>query len=484
MTFDKTDANAKIQVKIEGAWYTFEHGIYAHGPSCVAYNISAYNQKYKYLSVYGGLLSSASKSDGALLYVQTSKDGKTWDYLGEDKYLGDEPGLVAYNQNAKYFVADVSNYSWIRLVANKNSGNAQDYVVWADAKLSTTLDEGEAVKSLAAYDAEIKAKVANGADLNDKDLELLVLQREFVSRVGQYALKRFTTQSTDEDADNEANQAVLEWLLNDLDSLREFMLGGTPFKGNYYNSLIVLSKLYKHYKKDLDDETLLGYKQKGNKWMPDRTFGELCRTMMFSVALTHDGAIGSYLSGQKEANKSIALRRYAIFKYMYQTERFVATRNSDGSWKSETMSWFESYRVEEMRWLMCNIIDDESIIWLNDYVQTRINKAPNNVGNLYTPHSYVKYTDPNYNNPVFYAEANKKYFNDLFAVDGRDAYINGEKVESNAGKKIGMWDTKYIVPAGEGQDDYEITVSYSKQGEIKLQKVWMNFSNKFKTGSV
>ncbi|MDE7248757.1 MAG: hypothetical protein K2N82_02510, partial [Lachnospiraceae bacterium] len=38
--------------------------------------------------------------------------------------------------------------------------------------------------------------------------------------------------------------------------------------------------------------------------------------------------------------------------------------------------------------------------------------------------------------------------------------------------------------AGEGEDPYEITISYSKQGEPKLQKVWMNFSNKFGTGSV
>ncbi|MDE7076936.1 MAG: hypothetical protein K2O62_06405, partial [Clostridia bacterium] len=239
----------------------------------------------------------------------------------------------------------------------------------------------------------------------------------------------------------------------------------------------------KSYKKDLDDKTLLGYNHTGNKWMPDRTFGELCRTMMFSVALTHDGAIGSYLQGSKPENKSYPLQRYAIFKYMYQTERFVATRNADGSWKSETMSWFESYRVEEMRWLMCNIIDDESILWLNDQVQTRINTNPNNVGKFYDPYTYVKYTNPNYNNPVFYADENHDYFNKQFAVDyrGDNAKENGD---DKIGTRIGMFDTKYVVPAGEGQEPYEITISYSKQGEPKLQKVWMNFSNKFGTGSV
>ena len=67
LSFNQTDAGKAIQVKIEGAWYTFANGIYAHGPSCVAYNISNVSQQYKYFSAYGGLLSTATKSDGALL---------------------------------------------------------------------------------------------------------------------------------------------------------------------------------------------------------------------------------------------------------------------------------------------------------------------------------------------------------------------------------------------------------------------------------
>ncbi|MDE7454533.1 MAG: NPCBM/NEW2 domain-containing protein, partial [Clostridia bacterium] len=447
-------------------------------PSYVAFDISAYSNEYKYFSAFGGLLSSATKSDGALMYVQTSADGSNWTTaaVSDTSVPTDSQGrqLVNYSQNFLYFTLDVTGVKWIRLVADKNKSDAQDYVIWADAKLSKTLDDGASVKPLAEYDRQIKEFGAN-ANLNNPDFELLVLQREFVSRVGQYALKRFIGESED-------NDTMLDWLLNDLDNLREFMLGGTPFKGNYYNSLNVLSKLYKNYKKDLADKTLLGYNHTGNKWMPNRTFGELCRTIMFSVALTHDGTIASYLQPEKKQNQSDPLRRYAIFKYMYQTERFVATRNTNGTWKSETMSWFETYRVEEMRWLMCNIIDDESILWLNDYVQTRINASPNNVGNLYTPHSYVKYITPNYNNPVFYATENHEYFNSHFAVD----YKGDNAGENWAGgnSRVGMFDTKYTVPAGEGQDPYVITISYSKQGEAKLQKVWMNFTNKFGTGSV
>ncbi|MDE6585751.1 MAG: NPCBM/NEW2 domain-containing protein [Clostridia bacterium] len=454
---DAIDANGtKMQVKIEGAWYTFDKGLFTHTASnkgfvSLYYNIENYN--YEYFTAYVGLNRSATKGDGVGFNVGTSMDGTNWEYMVTS------PQLIGPQAESQFICVELKGAKYLRLYASRGSNNAHDHAVWADAKLTNSLDDGSGIAAVEAYDAQIKAKGLN-VDLNDPEFELLLLKREFVSRVGQYALKKFRSESPD-------NVALLDdWLFKDLDSLREFMLGGAPFKGNYYNSLTVLSRLYKSYKNDLKDKTLLN-----NKFMPDRTFGELCRTMMFSVALTHDGPIGSYLQASRPENQSEPLRRYAIFKYMYQTERFIATP------KVETMTMFGSLRVEEMRYIMSNIIDDESIIWLNDYVQTRINATPGNAGNLHTPHPYVRYTDPNYNNPVFYAEENYDYFNTLFAVDGRE-------VEGNAGKKIGMWDTKYIVPAGEGEAPYEMTISRSKEGEPKLQKVWMNFNNKFKTGSV
>ena len=484
---DAVDANGtKMQLKVEGAWYTFDKGLYTHTNANKAYvalyyNIENYN--YRYFTAYVGLNRTATKGDGVGFNVGTSVDGTTWTWMVTS------PQLIGPQAEAEFISVDISGAKYLQLYAKRGGNNAHDHAAWADAKLTNSPGGDGAVMPLTSYDSQIKAKVASGADLNDKELELLVLQREFVSRVGQYALKRFTTQSGESDANNEGvsnedNKAVLKWLLNDLDSLREFMLGGTPFGGSYYNSLTQLSRLYKHYKGDLKDTRLLN-----NKWYPNRTYGELYRTMMFSIALTHDKTIGSYLQASRPENQSEALRRYAIYRYMYETERFVATRNSDGSWAYETMNLFGSLKVEEMRWIMSNIIDDESILWLNDYVQTRINANPKNAGNLHTPHSYVRYTDPNYNNPVFYANENYDYFNKLFAVD----YKNDNGVANNDNKfeegtvgegKVGLWDTSYTVPAGEGDEPYVITVSRSAEGEAKLQKVWMNFNNKFKTGSV
>ena len=52
-----------------------------------------------------------------------------------------------------------------------------------------------------------------------KRYELVLLQRELVSNAGQYALKRFCSES-------EENQATLSWLMNDLDTLKLYILGG------------------------------------------------------------------------------------------------------------------------------------------------------------------------------------------------------------------------------------------------------------------
>lgn len=451
---DTTINSTKITVKIEGAWYAFDKGMFTHATANVYYNVE--NCGYRYFTAYVSLDKTMTKnSNGVKFFVYTSDDKENWTLR-----TAAEPTLMTIGHEAEFLSVDIGGARYLRLHVDPNGFDRGDYAVWADAKLTNSPSGDDTVQSLDYYDNQIKAMGSGNVD-TDENLELLVLQREFVRKVGQYALKRFTSES-------DANKEVLDWLLNDVDNLREFVLGGDPVLGNYYNSLTVLSDLYRNYKTDLNDTRLLN-----NQWKPDRTYGEMYRTMMFSVALTHDSTVGSWLQKNRAENQSDPLRRYAIYKYMYDTERFIATRNEDGTPAFETQSMFGSLTVEEMRWIMYNIIDDESIIWLNDYVQTKINAMPGSVGGLHTPHGYIAYTDPNYNNPVFYAEENRDYFNELFAVDARDG----------SGQKIGMWDTSYTIPGGVDHETYTLTISRGTDTD-KIQKVWMNFRNKFGTGSV
>ena len=452
---DKTTIDTKITVKIENAWRSFDKGLFTHAEANVYYDLK--NLDYKYMTAYVGLDKICTKNtNGVKFFVYTSDD----DVLDENTdwilKSAAEPTLMTLGHEAEFLSVNIDGAKYLRLHVDPNGSGSGDYAVWADAKLTNSSSGNEL---LDCYDEKIKAKTEN-VD-GSAALERLVLQRQFVSKVGQDVFNKFAKESED-------NKKLLDWLFNDLDALREFMIGGAPGYGNYYNSLKVLSDLYRNYKDDLNNAALLH-----NKWKPERTYGDMYRTMMFSIALTHDVSVGSWMQKNREENQSDPLRRYAIYRYLHNTGRFIATRNEDGTPLYETQSLFESLNVEEMRWIMYDIIDDESIIWLNDYVQTKINAAPASAGGLHTPHPYIAYTTPNYGNPVYYSEDNKDYFNDLFAVDDRE----------HSGRKIGMWDTSYTIPGGVDHKTYTLKITRGTESD-KLQKVWMNFRNKFGTGSV
>lgn len=456
---DKTTIDTKITVKIGNTWRSFDKGLFTHAEANVYYNIE--NCGYKYMTAYIGMDKICGKNtNGTKFFVYTSNDDTLNENTTWTLKSAPEPTLMTLGHEAEFLSVDISGAKYLRLYVDPNGTTANsaagDYAVWADAKLTNSSSGNEL---LDCYDEKIKTKVGN-VDADAK-LERLVLQRQFVSNVGQDVFNKFVKESED-------NKKLLNWLLNDLDALQEFIIGGAPGYGNYYNSLKVLSDLYRNYKEDLNNNQLLN-----NKWKPERTYGDMYRTMMFSIALTHDVSVGSWMQKSRVENQSDPLRRYAIYRYMHKTGRFIATWNEDGTPKYETQSLFESLNVEEMRWIMYNIIDDESIIWLNDYVQTKINATPNSVGGLHTPHPYIAYTTPNYSNPVYYSEENKEYFNEWFAVDDRE----------HPGQKIGMWDTNYTIPGGVDHPTYTLKITRGTESD-KVQKVWMNFRNKFGTGSV
>lgn len=457
---DRTVNDTKISVKIEDAWYEFDKGLFTHAAANVYYNVQ--NCGYRYFTAYVGLDKTITKkSDGVKFFVYTTTDDTITNTTDWILKTASDPAVKGIGEEADFLSVDISGAKYLRLHVDPNVSSGADYAVWADAKLSNSAaDEGdETVHSLAYYDNLIKQK--NWNNLNgDPELELLVLQRELVRRAGQYALKKFKN-------DSEANREVLNWLVSDVDVLREFMLGGAPGYGNYYNSLTVLSDLYRNYKTDLNNTQLLE-----NKWKPNRTYGEMYRTMMFSIALTHDITVGSWLQSNRVENQSDPVRRYAIYRYLYTTGRFIA-KDREGNTVYETQDLFGSLTVEEMRWIMFNIIDDESIIWLNDYVQRRIYEDPTNPGKYHAPHVYIAYTNPNYGNPVFYSEEYKDYFNDLFAVCDRQ----------NPDTKIGLWDVSYTIPGGVDNSTYTLKVTRGTEDD-KIQKVWMNFRNQFNTGCV
>lgn len=443
---DKDMNGNLITLKVENNLFAFEKGVFAHAKSTLVYDLTSYNDVYKYFVAFIGLNNTAaSSSNGVIYHFYTSNDKQNWQEIGES--ILKRPG-----ENATFVEIPLNNAKYLKIYIDDNHGNGNDHSVFADAKFVKELENNFVLDSVEDFDNEIKTKYPNQTDIT-KDLEFTLLKRELIKNVGQYTINSFYNTSKE-------NEATINWLMNNQDVLKDYILGGNPEGGSYYNSLTQLARLYNEYASDFNNTELLN-----NKWDPNLTYGDLYKKMAIALSLTHSQNVGLWMQSGRVENKSDALRRYAIFKYLHKEGRLRASASLDFT------PWFETLKVEEMRFIMNNAIDDEEIIWLNAYVKTKIMEEPNKA--WLTPHPHMAYVWPNYSNPVYYDTENTNYFNELFAV--KDTTISEEK--------IGLFDLEYTIPGGKNIPTYKIKISKGTS-EDKIYKLWMNFRNKFGTGAV
>ncbi len=409
-----------ITLKVENNWFTFKKGIFAHAKSTIVYDISEYNE-YNYFVAFIGINKTSNKGNGVTYHFYTSDDRKLWSEVSEG---------IAKNpqENATFVEVPLNGAKYLKLEIHDNGSNGNDHSVFADAKLVNEVNGNFVLETVEELDEEIKSKY-NGQTEVEEELAHIVLKRELVKKVGQYTINSFYNE-------NEDNADVLDWLFNDKTAIRYYVLGGSPEGNSYYNSLTQLSRLYKEYKNDFTIQETTRY---------DTVLGDLYMRMAIALSLTHAQTVGLWMQAGVKENQSDAVVRYQIYKDLHKNDKFKVTDTID------ITKWFEKYNVENMRFVMNNLIDDESILWLNEYVQSKIDANPKNAWNLLTPHPYMAYVWPNYGNHIYYDDENYDYFNDLFSVNGKKLY------------------------------DYNITRGTN---EKKIYKVWMNFRNKFGTGAV
>ena len=381
---DKNQENDFITLKINGKVMPFLKGICAWATSEIVYDLSKYD--YDYFTAYIGI-DASEQSDyfntGAKFYIYTSNDGEYW----EEQYQSE----ILYGwSEAPFIKINIKGANYLKLVADENQEYPGDFwsswydeTVFADAKLikedyAEDKTEVDFIKAVKEYDEKIKIYSVNQEIAGE--YELALLQREFVKNVGYEVLQQFVKYSNE-------NYNAISWLMNDVDNLRLYIIGGEP-DGRYIESLKVLSQLYNTYKDDLKNE---GITANGT------VLKNLYRRMMISLSLTHSTDVGLWAGGMtnnpNDPNNSNAIVRYRIYKKMHQ----------EGMLDNEI---FESLNVEEMRFVMNNIIDDEEIEWLNAY--TTENDSRN-------PYSYIEYTfgyeysKSEYYDPVNFERWNKKY---------------------------------------------------------------------------
>ncbi len=412
---NKTGSNTLITLKMDSSYFPFEKGIWAHASSSIDIDLTKYKDYAYFTTYYGVNQTSNNNGNGVKFYIYTSVDGVDWKLETEEN-----PKALKSSDPAVFVKIDIREVNYLRLVANDNGANGNDHSVWADSKLvKEGYQEKNYTKTLEEYDAEIKTKYPdaqvseNSDDLTD--YEKLLLQREFVRSVGQYTLNAFAKENTE-------YQETLKWLMEEDNgkNLRLYLLGGTP-DGSYYQSLIELSRLYHAYQNDFKDTTQTKY---------GVTLGDLYKKMAITLSLTHSTTVGLWMNPSAPSNQSDSLERYRIYKLLHNEGKFKVTENQDQT------KWFEHLEVEEMRYVMNNIIDDEEILWLNDYTQKYINEHPTEPETYLQPHKYMKYIWPDYSKPEYYLES-----------------------------KLSYWDEKY----GYFNSKYHVTYG--------VEKLWMNLDN-------
>ena len=378
---DKNQSSDLITLNINGKETPFLKGICAWATSEIVYDLREYDFDY-FTSYIGVDISEQSNyfNTGAKFYIYTSNDGEQW----EEQYQSDT--LYGWS-DASFVKLNIKDVNYLKLVADDNSdnwwSNWYDETVFADAKLikedyvedTTPIDF---IKTVEEYDEKLKEQSVDQEITGE--YELTLLQREFVKNVGYNILQQFVKYSDD-------YYNVVSWLMNDVENLRIYIIGGEPDSG-YIESLRILSQLYSTYQDDLDNEEIT---ENGT------VLKDLYRRMMITLSLTHSTNCGLWAGGMTsnpdDPNNSNAVVRYEIYKKMHQ----------EGKLDNKI---FESLNVEEMRFVMNNIIDDEEIEWLNAYTTEKDSK---------NPYSYITYTfgydysKSEYYDPENYDKWNQKY---------------------------------------------------------------------------
>ena len=290
LIYDQISNGSKISLKLDNNTFTFEKGIWAPASSLIFYDVSKYN--YKYFTAIIGLNTTSNRGDGVKFTAVTM--GENFESSDNKYEITKLPG-----QNASFVKVDITNAKYLVLTADEIDNDTLDYAVYADAKL-TNNEKDFVFDSVGEYNETIKSQY-NGQNDITGELELNLLKRELVKRIGKYTINSFYNE-------NEDNKAVIDWLINNPNALRYYVLGGVP-EGSYYNSLTELSRLYRNYKEDFKNQEVTKY---------GTVLGDLYTRMAISLSLTHSKTVGLWMQSGRDENKSDSVRRYAIYKFMHK----------------------------------------------------------------------------------------------------------------------------------------------------------------------
>lgn len=326
--FDGNMDDSLISLYVDGNRVFFDKGLTAHASSTIIYNLADYKQ-YSYFTSYIGVDASQGTKGNVIFHIYTSTDGNLWD----EAYTSNE---LTAGSEAEFVSVDISQASYLKLYADQNGGNGNDHSTFADAKFSENPsgnDYDGSIKTLEEYDELLSEYRSGSSDyaslLENQDFEYTLLQRTFVKNVGYKSLILLCEQ-------DEKYYEIVEWLLGNKEALSLYIMGGAP-EGTYQKSFEVLYDLLSAHGDDIADSQ----------------YGDLYLRMIIALSLTHSETVFAWYDGDAVSDP---VYRYEIYKDLH----------NDGLLWNDI---FENLCVEEMRWVLNNMMKDDEIKALNTYVR-------------------------------------------------------------------------------------------------------------------
>ena len=337
---------------------------------------------------------------------QNSWRGYNWLHLITNENINDSFFNDTLNLNSTIW--DINDTSIDKLPTLKGYNIVNEYIKRIPVKPAH-------LKTVEEYDRLIK----NHADLTmTKELEMLLMQRNFVKNIGYNQLVQYYILS-------EETAEFINWLMEDYENLSLYTIGGSP-DGSYLAELQVLNELYQAVSSDFDDKTVSEF---------GMVKGDLYKKMVFSIAKGYSrnirfwtaissNAVGN-INSRSHPSSSDPVERYHIYKSLYHNNKLGYQQPNERFVYSNKM--FEKMQVEEMRYVLNAHLDDASVKWFNWYMESdlaaknepKYNNNPESRRNPYTymNYRYMDYYQDKYYNANTYDAWNAKYGFSQFGIN-------------------------------------------------------------------
>ena len=383
LKYDTNITDETISLIVNGKKKYFTKGLGAHATAELVYDVAYLVENYQYdrFRAYLGVDAGRGYNGNVKFTVSVSEDNQIWNEVMST-------GVLKGNSEAVYADISLKGVKYLKIYIDDNGSDSNDHTVIAGAKLSKgsyTEDKSDYdfIKTVSEYDALLAEYGTDYPSLvKNKEYVKLLHSRTFVNNVGYELLQAYAHE-------DDKSREALQWFLNDAEALDMYINGGEPEGGLYSNSVRVLIRLYKNYWEDMGTT--------------------LYKRMLITISLTHATSVYFWAD---ESNKSDPVKRYEVYKRLYENGYLIN-------------STFENLNVEEMRWVMNNIIDDSQMEWLNFYVRkyyyNNMNARPTANDLEPGPYHYITYTfGYDYSLGKYYSDDNKEMWFDKYHLANRD----------------------------------------------------------------